>query len=939
MAKTTKPAGPEWLDDVATIDGDKWLMGYGDMPAKYMFILDRPSPEDARSNRILSSNAGSKLQRILNNIGFNVSEAYFTNAVKYLPPGNRAVNAGDLKKCKPMLQEEIARCKPEVIVCMGANPLKAICGNKSKLTDVRGTFIEHPTDENIEIFALNSPGYIMRNPDMEVEFTREIEKLADHQGGKAEQFDTTDSIMIRTVDELRALQEFIYSDIEQNGSALLCIDCEWNGVTYMDPERYIRTVQIGWKVGAGAVIEFFDEGETRFYDEDIPEEKIKRGDEIPWRPEFKRPIMDDHKEAWNILREIFTHPKVMLLGHNVIADGQWLMSYGIDIRKNVVYDTMLAEHTINETGPFGLTECTLRYTKLGRYDMALHNWVNAHKAACIHGYGPVPASILNSYGATDVDAPLRIMQAQIPLLKEFMEPRAGYPSLWDSVMYTQRVLYELEMTGMAVDKPRLDSMAELYHARLTELEGRLKTLAAAPDVGFADFNYRSTPQVQSLLFDERYLNLKPIKTTKGRPWQDMTAQPGKQQDAVAKPSTDKNTLDILQDHHPIAKLLGQVRKLDTAYKVFLKTDPEADESTTGGGIGSKIWPDGRMHAHFSQLAETGRFRHSKPNVANWPKRAEGDMAEIFGGKDKVPPLIRTIVVPSDGFYLMEADFCQAELFVLASLSGDETMRGALSTPGKDLHDMTAISAFQLQVLQPDGKTPQDEAELLQLAADDPEAFEAYQKQLFYLDQRGKVLTRAEFKSGIRVSAKNLNFGIPYGRGALDIARQVKGETGVDTDIDKLQSEIAQMMEAWKTVTYPDAWRYMEDCGRRVTDPGYIVNPWGRKRRFPQKVDPKLLPGMQRQAQNFPIQSTVADTCMIAMQLMDEYRARTGLRFRMVNQIHDAMIVEVPKDEVEETKQMFKDTMGSIDIPIENSDKPLRLDIDIDLMTRWGEKHK
>jgi DNA polymerase-1 len=569
--------------------------------------------------------------------------------------------------------------------------------------------------------------------------------------------------------------------------------------------------------------------------------------------------------------------------------------------------------------------------------MAVSAWVAEHKAECIHGYGPVPRDLLLPYGATDVDAPLQIAQAQMEYLAEFTTPRGQYPSLWDSVLYTQRMIYEMEITGMGIDKERLTTLAEAYGGRLNELANRLKALAGAPEVGYANFNYRSTPQVQKLLFDTKYLGLIPVKTTKGRPWKDVLPQPNAQQDVVAVPSTDKNTLDILQDHHPIAKLLRQVRKLDTVYKVFLKTDPEADESTSGGGIGSKVWPDGRMHAHFSQLAETGRFKHSKPNVANWPKRAESDMAEIFGGKELVPPLIRTIVVPTPGYLLMEADFCQAELFVLAALSGDMTMWDALTTPGKDLHDMTAISAFQLRVLKPDG-TPQDEAELLQMAKDDLDMFEKYQKTLLYVDQRGKQMSRGDFKSGIRVSAKNLNFGIPYGRGALDIARQVKGETGADTDIEVLEAEIAEMMVAWKTVTYPDAWSYMEECAACVTDPGYLYNPWGRKRHFPKKVDNRLLPGMQRQAQNFPIQSTVADTCMIAMQLMDEYRKETGLGYRLVNQIHDAIIVEVPKSEIEETKQMFKDTMGSIDIPI-NSDKPLRLNIDIDLMIRWGEKEK
>ena len=90
------------------------------------------------------------------------------------------------------------------------------------------------------------------------------------------------------------------------------------------------------------------------------------------------------------------------------------------------------------------------------------------------------------------------------------------------------------------------------------------------------------------------------------------------------------------------------------------------------------------------------------NCQNLPKKAEGYMEDIFGNGN-VPPNIRTIVVPTAGYVMMEADFCQAELFTLAALSSDENMIAALTTPGKDLHDMTACSAFGLTVLGPDGK--------------------------------------------------------------------------------------------------------------------------------------------------------------------------------------------------------------------------------------------
>jgi DNA polymerase I-like protein with 3'-5' exonuclease and polymerase domains len=231
-----------------------------------------------------------------------------------------------------------------------------------------------------------------------------------------------------------------------------------------------------------------------------------------------------------------------------------------------------------------------------------------------------------------------------------------------------------------------------------------------------------------------------------------------------------------------------------------------------------------------------------------------------------------------------------------------------------------------------------EQQLLDMAAEDIDAFEEFQKQLIYLDQRGNHMSRSEFKSGIRVSAKNLNFGIPYGRGARDIARQVKGETGSQESLESLERDIEKMMGTWKNKTYADAWKFMQQCADAVNNPGYLANPWGRVRRFPATNKGDLIASMQREAQNYPIQSTVADTCAIAMYLMVEYRKKHGLHFLINNQIHDAIMVQAPEVEIEATKQMFADTMGNINIPIQNGDA-LRLGIDIDVLDRWGVKRK
>ena len=129
---------------------------------------------------------------------------------------------------------------------------------------------------------------------------------------------------------------------------------------------------------------------------------------------------------------------------------------------------------------------------------------------------------------------------------------------------------------------------------------------------------------------------------------------------------------------------------------------------------------------------------------------------------------------------------------------------------------------------------------------------------------------------------------------------------------------------------------MQSCAASVVEPGHLVNPWGRYRYFPKTYDEKLQRAWGREAQNYPIQSTVADTCLITLWLMRRYREQHNLHFKIVNQIHDAILVEVPEAEIDATKEMFYKTMGSIDIPLEGC-APLRLDVDIDVMKRWGEK--
>lgn len=343
------------------------------------------------------------------------------------------------------------------------------------------------------------------------------------------------------------------------------------------------------------------------------------------------------------------------------------------------------------------------------------------------------------------------------------------------------------------------------------------------------------------------------------------------------------------------------------------------------------------------------------NCQNFPKKAEGYLLQAFGGKDHVRELfgddlidpkskdgapvgLRTIVRPPDGWVFVEGDFIQAELFVLAALADDDVMLSALSTPGRDLHDMTAITSFKLRVRDAYGADVPDDF-LVAMAKKDPDAFKAFQGTLQYVTAKGEILSRDAFKNGIRVSAKNLNFGIPYGRGADAIARQVKAETGVDTPLPQLISEVTQMMHTWKNELYVKSWAYMQACASKVASPGYLVNPFGRMRRFPFAKSADSIAAMQRQAQNTNIQSTVADAVQIASDMLLAERDARGLKMRLCNQVHDALMLLTPEEEVDIAKELLRKHMGSVRIPIVEHNKILVLGVDIDMMFPWGVKIK
>lgn len=912
--KLEVPLGPSWISHTQTIGDYKWLVGMGTIPAEIMIIGFFPDEIDVQNNMHFAGEAANDIRAKAVAAGLDLRSAYFTNVVKFKPAGKKP-KAVEVKACAPMLEEEIKRCNPRLIVTLGADASKAILGPKFKLGTHRGVFMDHPEIPEIKIMPTYAMSYFEYNPAALVESANDFKEMAAFQKGINLEKDTTHFDVSSDIEQIKQHVDKLVAMAEKD-TLFVAVDCEWHGRNWMDAEGYLRTIQLSHSEDYTFVVELVDSGIA----------------------------LCDADAACQHLKRLLEHPNVGVVGHNVIADGEWLLTYGIDIRPRTVFDTMIAEHCLDNGSMFNLTACTEKYTNMGKYDVEVAEWCAENPLLCKDGYGWIPRDILLPYAAKDTTATYRVFAKQKPLLEKagYFNTRGAegqYPSLMRSGLDAQLGIYEMQRHGMLVDLERLGEIEQMYQAKLLELQNQMIMIAAQH--GLYDFNFRSPMQVSKLLFD--CLKITPIRTTSNRPWSEVANMSELERESVA-PSTDKSTLDIIQDQHPACGILRDLRKIDHVCKTWVPTnyDPEThNETTKGGGMRAKVWPDGRIHAVYSQLMETGRFSSRQPNVQNFPKRSEGDIERIFGADNK-PPDLRTMFVPTPGHIILEADWKQAELFVLAGLSGDQNMMSALSTPGKDLHDLTAITAFGLSVIDDQGNTVPEQI-LLDMAAqdvmkygtDEGHEFEAYQKTLRYVNQRGHTMTRGEFKSTIRVSAKNLNFGIPYGRGAQDIAVQVKAETGTAETIDSLRNQIETMMTAWKTETYPAAWAYMEQCADCVESQGYVENPWGRRRHFPRSKDTKKIAAMRREAQNFPIQSTVADTCLIAFRLLKEYREKHKLHFKIINQVHDAIFLEVPEDEIEQAKDACHASLGNIYIPMPHG--PMKLGIDIDLMSRWGVK--
>lgn len=391
-------------------------------------------------------------------------------------------------------------------------------------------------------------------------------------------------------------------------------------------------------------------------------------------------------------------------------------------------------------------------------------------------------------------------------------------------------LADMETAGVRVDGQALHEYGEQLTGSIQVLEQRIY------DAAGEEFNINSPKQLGNILFEKLKLPRVGKKTKTGY-------------------STAADVLEKLAPDYPIvADVLN--------YRTLAKL-----KSTYADGLMDYIRSDGRIHSTFNQtITATGRISSTDPNLQNIPIRMEE-------GRQ-----IRKVFIPKEGCILIDADYSQIELRVLAHMSEDANLIDAYRK-SKDIHRITASLVFH---------TPFEDVTPLQ-----------------------------------RRNAKAVNFGIVYGISSF----------GLSQDLSITRSEAQQYIENYFQ-TYPGVRHFLDECVEQAKTKGYSVTMFGRRRPIPELKSNQYAKRQfgRRIAMNSPIQGTAADIIKIAMIRVHDRLEQEGLKSRLILQIHDELLVEAEPDEADEVKKILSEEMHHA------ADLSVELEIDMKEGSSWYEAH-
>lgn len=505
---------------------------------------------------------------------------------------------------------------------------------------------------------------------------------------------------------------------------------------------------------------------------------------------------------------VFSDKNIKITGHNTKEDIVLLNEFGACMAQPC-FDTAIGAYILSPSLP------DYKLSVLGSQMLG----VSIPDEEEVLGKGKKCISISD----VDTDKALEFAAAQlsiIDLLKEYIEKQLKENNqtklYYEIELPLIMTLARMQISGFYVDKKQLEEFSNKINIQLDQLTEGIYRLAGC------EFNINSTKQLGEVLFEK--LGLRVIKKTK------------------TGYSTDATVLEALKGSHEIIDLLLEYRQAAKIKSTYIDgLIPQIKETT------------GRIHSSFNQtVTATGRISSTEPNLQNIPIR------HSLGRE------IRRMFTASEDFILIDADYSQIELRVLAHIAGDSAMKQAF-LDGVDIHTSTAAKVFGISI--------------------------------------------DEVKESQRSFAKAVNFGIVYGIGEYSLSQDLKISV----------SEAKNYIESYLS-KYSGVKNYMSKIKNSANEKGFVETLLNRRRYIPEILSSNynLRSFGERVALNTPIQGTAADIIKFAMVRVDKALRDKNFKSRLILQVHDELIVEAHKDEFSEVYNILKYEMENaikLDVPL------------------------
>lgn len=671
------------------------LAGVGPVPADIMLLATSAHEEQTEDHitgsyqRMASKPRYSKgpawniLKDVLSGVSIDINTCYYTAVVKWqLPRATRGKPPKEaVNEMLPILDDEIRRVKPKIVVAFGKTAFDALVKIRLKFNDIQGCWF-YSQEYNAKVFVMPNEATPIFKPEM-VETFRinlfEISRMLDtmKDAGSTAQI----PVNFRVINNSQELAAWVSEMLTQDRK-IFSIDTEFGGKNHIDGK--LRSFQIAWTDRDAVYIRFMDDQMQYVFDV-------------------------SYADAGKILAPALNRPDARFIGHHISADWPWLNYWlGIEWYEKTLLDTEFAEQTLDENAELGAERISMKYTTLGRYDTDLIVWKseNREKLSDELGYLLVPDLILIPYAVNDVLVPMRALP--IITRRLFLDKTYDYYCNFRNVLVGD-LFTQFALGGLPVRQDKIDKLRALYsycrellQAKFIEelvkqartllmnfiidvcgfdkgldLYSRVLKMLNAGEIDTArvtlnqaippehtpraallidhlldspNFNMASAPQKSRWLFD--VCKFKPVKTTANKakgmpsvPWEKyLSLDPEVQK--LYRPSADKQSIKIIGDDtgDPMVIRLLDVLAVSNVSKSFLKEptiDEETGEVTRENGLFYWIARDGCLHGMLS-VTETGRSRAWKPNVLNYPSYVhEGvkrGMAEVLNEQKKLGKL-------------------------------------------------------------------------------------------------------------------------------------------------------------------------------------------------------------------------------------------------------------------------------------------------------------